>query len=80
MSPLIINIDSVVHMSPMIIDMINNYNLDALAVSETKIVQDDRAAIKRECSHPILHTAHTATRHHTIHSRGCYVLYSSLTH
>ena len=44
-----ININSVVQKGPLVIDLIDNYRLDAVAVCETKLVHDDPTAIKRDC-------------------------------
>ena len=44
-----ININSVVQKGPLVIDLLDNYSLDAVAVCETKLAHDDPAAIKRDC-------------------------------
>ena len=53
-----INMNSVVHKGAFVIDTINEYKFDALAVCETKIAQNDPATIKRDCvpsGYDILH-------------------------
>ena len=61
-----ININSSVHKGALIQDLINEHNIDALAVCETKIVHDDPDAIKLDAvpdGYSIIHLSrHKATR------------------
>ena len=71
-----INMNSVVQKGALVIDLINNLSLDALAVCETKIVNDDPAAIKRDCvpaGYDILHLPRPGATRRTRGGGICFI-------
>jgi len=75
-----ININLVFQKGSLVIDLIIDHSLDALAVCETEIMQDDRPAIKRDCvpsGYDVLHLHRPGTtkRSRIYHQGGLCFIY-----
>src|SRR5208282_3820408 len=71
-----INMNSVVQKDALVIDLINNHRIDALAVCETKIAPNDPAAIKQDCvpnGYNILHLPRPTATERTRGGGLCFI-------